>query len=208
MSPKISSAFTAPSSQKSWQKYTSCFLPDVSAVPVSAPRRSSSRTASGPRSAEQLRSIDAAGEVGAHQAVVVVAVVGVEHQEASAGVQLLGNRDGVLGAEEVVRARRHRVVAPGPDHLVEPLRAELDVPVATLVGGVGAHRVGVVRHQPRRRTVAVSTTAATIATNTPNDLPLVQRLDRVVGDEQPGCAEADDDAHVEHAERGDGERGR
>ena len=167
MSPKISSAGTAPNSQKSWQKYMSCFWPDVSAVPVSAPRRSSSWTASAPRSASNCLPVDAAGQVRPDQAVVVVPVVGVEHQEAGARVQLLRDRDGVLGAEEVVGARRHRVVAPGPDHLVERLRAELDVPVAPLVAGV--RRVeSVLFDTSCTAPTAVSTKTRNIAANTPN----------------------------------------
>ena len=39
----------------------------------------------------QLVAVHAAGEVGAHEAVVVVAVVGVDHQEPDPGVELLGD---------------------------------------------------------------------------------------------------------------------
>ena len=91
----------------------------------------------------ELLAVDAAGEVRAHEAVVVVAVVRVEHEEPRARVQLLGDRDRVLGPEEVVRGRRHRVVARRPHDLVERLRAQLDVAVAPLVAGVRPWLVGV-----------------------------------------------------------------
>ena len=76
--------------------------------------------------------------------------------------------------------------------------AELDEAVATLIAGV--------RPRSSRCCSTTSCTAPSGGEQEDDDhgrehaehLPLVQRRDRVVGDEQPGRPQADDDAHVEH----------
>ena len=97
----------------------------------------------------------------------------------------------------------------GPHDLVERLRAELDVAVAALVAwGWRAIESVLFATTPTATDRGEQRRRRPSAANTPNDLPLVQRRDRVIGDEQPGRAEADDDAHVEHEHGGDDEQRR
>ena len=181
----------------------SFFLPDVSTAPVSAPRRSSSAPPS-VRVGQQLLAIHAAGEVGAHEAVVVVAVVRVEHEEARARVELLRNSDGVLGAEEVVRARRHRVVAGRPHDLVRrPARTarcsrcnpgRWDWPLASRCCSPPTQRPPT---RSGRRQPAPRSTSATSR--------LWRRRIEWSVTSKPARAQAHDDGDVEHEQRRDGD---